>query len=219
MPTATRAKKRPTQARSRQTEARLLAATESLLAEREFENISIDEIVDRASTSVGAFYKRFSGKRDLLKALLKQLQTQLNGEAPRELPTQLSLSQRISAIIDANARAYVQRRHLVRACVAAHIKAELNLSAQDRAQAREQQRAIEQWFLSCRDEIVHPQPELAVRLGFYLTLQSLQMSLLLGEQPKDLSTEDIANAAKRMLTHYLMSEGPPPAASPAPRYG
>lgn len=73
--------------------------------------------------------------------------------------------------------------------------------------AREQRRTIERWFLGRREEIVHPHPELAVRVGFYLTLQSLQMSLLLGEQPSDLSAEEIVTEAKRMLTAYLMSGG------------
>jgi AcrR family transcriptional regulator len=212
MASAQRARKQPRQSRSRQTEARMLAATESLLAEREFETLSIDEIVARAHTSVGAFYKRFGSKRELLKALLGQLQTQLNENAPKELPTQLSLSERIAAVIDANARAYVQRRHLVRACVAAHLKAELKLNADERARARAQQRTLEQWFLGRREEIAHPQPEVAVRMGFYLTLQSLQMSLLLGERPADLSVEDITAEAKRMLTCYLMGSGPQPSA-------
>jgi hypothetical protein len=53
MVTARRARKQPVQARSRETEARLLAATESLLAEREFETISIDEIVARTHLGRG----------------------------------------------------------------------------------------------------------------------------------------------------------------------
>jgi len=56
----------PLQARSRATFDRLLDATAALLAEKPFDEASVAEIVDRAGTSVGAFYGRFPDKDSLL---------------------------------------------------------------------------------------------------------------------------------------------------------
>lgn len=54
------------QERSRQTLERILAAAETLLLERDFEQISVSEIAQAAGSSVGAFYARFRDKEALL---------------------------------------------------------------------------------------------------------------------------------------------------------
>jgi AcrR family transcriptional regulator len=51
------------------TQERLLEAMEFLLERREPAEITVDEIVERAHVSVGAFYKRFASKQDLLPLL------------------------------------------------------------------------------------------------------------------------------------------------------
>ena len=56
----------PVQARSRRTLARILDATLTLLGERGWDGLTVQDIVSRARTSVGSFYARFSGKEDLL---------------------------------------------------------------------------------------------------------------------------------------------------------
>lgn len=56
----------PVQARSKRTLARILDASVTLLGERGWEGVTVQDIVSRAGTSVGSFYARFSGKEDLL---------------------------------------------------------------------------------------------------------------------------------------------------------
>ena len=56
----------PQQARSRATLDRIVIATQELLEEKTFDEISVTEIVDRAHSSVGAFYARFPDKAALL---------------------------------------------------------------------------------------------------------------------------------------------------------
>ena len=58
VPRARRAASRrlPQQGRSRLTRERLLDAAAALLAEREYGAVSVDDIVDRAHSSIGAFY-------------------------------------------------------------------------------------------------------------------------------------------------------------------
>ena len=59
----------PLQDRSRRTFEAILDATETLLARRPFEEISIAEIVLKAGSSTGSFYARFPAKDALLPAL------------------------------------------------------------------------------------------------------------------------------------------------------
>ena len=56
----------PVQPRSRRTLARILDASLTLLGERGWEGLTIQDVVSRARTSVGSFYARFEGKEDLL---------------------------------------------------------------------------------------------------------------------------------------------------------
>lgn len=62
----------PRQARSRETLRRILKATADLLREREFDDITVDDIVDQAGSSKGSFYQRFPDKDSLLVHLLKE---------------------------------------------------------------------------------------------------------------------------------------------------
>ena len=59
----------PKQGRSRRTLEALLDAAERLLAERSFDEVTVQALTKRAGCSVGAFYGRFGTKQDLLRAL------------------------------------------------------------------------------------------------------------------------------------------------------
>src|SRR5262245_53720095 len=63
------APKQVKQARSQKTLDRFLQATREILCEKEFAEITVAEIVQRAGSSCGAFYARFPSKEALLPAL------------------------------------------------------------------------------------------------------------------------------------------------------
>lgn len=63
----------PKQARSRRSYHRILEATAELLADRPFADITIDEIVERAGYTKGAFYARFDSKATLLRHVVARL--------------------------------------------------------------------------------------------------------------------------------------------------
>lgn len=52
----------PSQSRSRETLERIVTATESLLLERGPDGVTVHDVVDRASSSVGSFYARFDDR-------------------------------------------------------------------------------------------------------------------------------------------------------------
>ena len=200
----------PRQARSLRTQERLLDAMESLLQQREPADITVEDIVERAHASVGAFYKRFASKQDLLPLLLTRLQTNARRQLEEELEKPRwngrGLTERVNALIDMFAGVQIQRQRIIRACVAGRFTASMQMSDQDLADARATLEAMRRWLLVCRDEIRHEHPETAVRLGLYMCLQSLQTALLFETLPPDISPQMITAEAKRMLGRYLSGE-------------
>ncbi len=75
----------PTQARSHRTFTALLDATEELLEDRLFADVSVQDIVDRASSSAGSFYARFASKKALLGALQDRLHDAMKA-GPDDVP-------------------------------------------------------------------------------------------------------------------------------------
>lgn len=65
-------RKEPKQARSRKTRQKLMAALETLLREKEFDQITVIEIAATASVSTGLLYSHFRNKADFLEALLEE---------------------------------------------------------------------------------------------------------------------------------------------------
>lgn len=63
----------PKQDRSRRSYNRILEATAELLARRPFDEITVDEIAERAGYTKGAFYHRFDSKAVLLRHLVARL--------------------------------------------------------------------------------------------------------------------------------------------------
>ncbi len=197
----------PLQARSLRTQERLLEALESLLEERDIRDISVDDIVERAHVSVGAFYKRFASRQDLLLLLLTRVQ-----EGSQQFLQQMlhepgwrgrGLAERIDALIDTIAEAHVRRRRVIAALVAGKLTSSFEMSSQDIAVARANMASMCKWLLACREEIRHDRPELAVRVGLYLCLQALQAALLFETRASDVPRQMVVEEAKRMLRRYL----------------
>src|SRR5438552_6131638 len=88
----------PIQKRAQETEDRIVAVTEELLREKDFEDIHVAEIAVRAEASLGSFYLRFSSKNALLSHIYARyarkacyrVRMQLSDRPPRnaELPAQ-----------------------------------------------------------------------------------------------------------------------------------
>ncbi len=68
----------PRQIRSQRTQEKLLEALESLLQERYFEQITIQDIAERAGVAVGTIYRRFRNKEALLPVLYCRLDDRMD---------------------------------------------------------------------------------------------------------------------------------------------
>lgn len=175
---------RPKQARSRETLFRLLDVAEALIEEKGLADTSIPDIVARAGSSVGGFYARFKDKNELLRALEERFFQ--------------DISARVDALADDERWAGVTLGEIVEACAAelvAIARERRNLIAAflHRATHDEQWRAealrfraslhqrMARTFLGRRVEMGHPDPELAVELGFQFAFGLMFQTVLVGE--------------------------------------
>ena len=171
---------RPKQARSEQTLYRLLDAAEELIQEKGLADVSIPEIVRRAGSSVGGFYARFKDKNELLRALeerfLQRLDEQVVELADPGHWQRATTAEIVASCINELVSTYRAERNmisafLVRAAADVEIRKE-GMRFRQRVESR-----ISELLLTRRDEISHPQPEvaidLAVQLAFGLMLQNV----------------------------------------------
>lgn len=191
----------PKQARSRDTHERIVKAVEDLLTGQEFGAVTVEQIAAQAHVSVATFYKHFASKRDLLPLLLDRLHTLGDVEDFEKQP--LRLAHRIAFLVQMVASVAILRRNILSACVAARFTKELTMSRAQSDQALERARSAQKWLLECRGEITHDDPVMAVRVGFYSTLQSLQTALLFENLPGDLPVQTLILETARLLTSYL----------------
>ena len=108
------------QARSRRTLEALLDATERLLREKSFHEISLTELVAAAGVTTGAFYNRFTSKADMLPSLyqaryLPWLQKTVEEELAEGGWRGVSASGRAKRAADLICRLYEMRSGLLRA--------------------------------------------------------------------------------------------------------
>lgn len=113
---ATAARERIKQKRSRKTYDALVATAFKLLAEREFEAISVSEIARAAGYSVGAFYARFKSKDELFDALIAHHMAERTRRRARLFAT-LSDEELINGLIADTVKYYWRRRRFWRAAL------------------------------------------------------------------------------------------------------
>ena len=106
------------QARSRATEGAILEATESLLAGRPFDDLSIAEIAREAGISVGGFYARFERKEALLAALHRRYQARrtrrLEAAFDAAESAEMSTPARVELVVKAVVDLMSEERHVLR---------------------------------------------------------------------------------------------------------
>ncbi len=87
--------KPPKQSRSIKTREKLMSALERLLRNREFENISVQDIAKEAGVAVGSVYSHFKDKTAFLEALLESWRTNI------EIQLEASEAQDLTAVFRA----------------------------------------------------------------------------------------------------------------------
>jgi AcrR family transcriptional regulator len=208
------------QARSRQTLDRILVATRELLHEKDWEEITVMEIVQRAKSSCGAFYARFPSKEALLPALYDAYSDEIRTEATVWSDPaawgERSLAVRVSRMVRFVIRDFRATRPILRPLALYARQSPHAIFPEARHIRSEKHRAACAFLLECRDEITHPDPERAADLAAYFIAAIGRDKILFGDAPhaSSVQIEDRALEEEliRMTLAYLC--GVPTSAGP-----
>lgn len=199
------------QDRSLRTQERILAAMEAMLASGE--EITMERLAEHAHVSIGAIYKRFQGKDSLLPLVLERVHAQ-QFERLREFLArpgweQAGLATRVHALLAVFAESQQARARLIRALVVGHWQSDDRAPME--ARSAELIATMHGWLSERAQEMTHPDPRLALSLGLFTTLQTLQTAILFDRVPPALGLDRFVGEMARMVCAYL---GVEPAAAP-----
>lgn len=204
----------PHQARSQETLERILDAAEGLIAEKGYEDATVQEIVRRAGSSVGAFYARFRDKDGLLHAIYERYLEQAAATADAALdPARwdgVPIAALVRSVVGFLVHVYRERSGLIRAFVLRnHTDADF--------QARQEQLShhvhdkLVALLLAQRVEIRHPDPERAATFGLTFVFSAIESAVLFGDLRTvalAFSDTDLATELARAYLAYLGVQAP-----------
>jgi AcrR family transcriptional regulator len=166
---------------------RFARAAEDLLAERPFEEISVQDIVQRAERPIGSFYARFKSKDALLPYLYGRYHESLEDVFEQKLARHdwpsLAFVATLEAIVDLLIAAYDERRWLIRA-LALFTRLRPDALPGDVVPRRVQlYEGIVDRVLRHAEKIRHDDPASAVRFGLFLVESTMREKLLFDQAP------------------------------------
>ena len=202
----------PLQERSVRTFDTIMDATERLLEAREFDSISVADIVREAGVSTGSFYARLSSKDALLPLLYRRYHldiAQRGARLIRQIEAADSLAVACHLVVEPFIWLYTSRANLMRAVT---LLARTNPEAIEEfvPERMDLHRAIERAMLRFDPEIRREDPQQAIRLALFMAVSTLREGLLFGNAPFARATAADANRLRAevvaMMSGYLSQE-------------
>jgi AcrR family transcriptional regulator len=200
--------RQPQQKRSERSLARVLKATEKLLNDHHFDDLSVDVIAQAAKVSIGSFYARFGGKEALLPLLYERYrQTMDLADRSLEECTAATLDGLVETIIASQVTRFRTHRGLLR-----------TLAFRERNQIHNTDNQMVRWaklatrrraaaFQKFANEIEHPDPAAAIEYGLFFAMSALREKILFEHSPHAritrLSDRKLISELSHMLTSYL----------------
>lgn len=200
----------PKQARSRRTLDRIAQAALGLMEEGGLEKATVASIVSRAGASVGSFYARFDGKDDLVRYLQDRIWAEARGRWDDSMVAQpwsaWSLEEVVEGVVGLLLQSFRADYH------------QREILGRERRQDEEGARrvfafhqhilsTITPHFLAHRDEISHPDPEWAIRLGYRFAVggirELLELEGAVGVVDGASTTEGVIPELSRAWIAYL----------------
>lgn len=205
------------QDRSAATVERVVKATMRMLSERDFDSLSVDEIVKASRTSKGAFYFRFETKAHLLRHLAEityeKLLHSVNQFFTEQSRRNCSLRNFIRAFVDHVAGLYADNRNLLRAFLKEDRPGgDEVVIALVRNGSSQTARKLTEMISTKRDEIHHPHPDRAVIMVAMMLGTMLRQAFLFPERKssRNLSDREVAEEIKRIAIRYLSGRSSEP---------
>lgn len=206
--------KPPRQRRSRESMERYLDAAEAVIRESGFDNLTIAEVVRRAGYSIGGLYSRFPNKHALLEAVhvrfLTRTEAAIREELDAERDMHESLEDAVRRIVDVLLKHLLSERELFRAfIVEAMIDPHVRAGGEKANRVRRD--CVAAALLVHRDEIGHPDPELAVGVCYQLCMAVLRERVIYGPEAELMgrfADEVLVVSLTRALTSFLKAHEP-----------
>jgi AcrR family transcriptional regulator len=195
---------------------RLLAAAEDQLREEEVDLFTIQKVLDRTGSSVGAFYHHFPDKTALLHAVQERvharLEPQILGALAAEEQVDQSLEDVVGHSLDILVENMFKERELLRAfLILSTFDPVMRWKTEQVIHARRSAflRAV---LTAHREEIDHPDPEEAMAMAYAMCSSVIQTRILSplgadGELLFGVTDESIIRQLKLSLISFLRGNG------------
>lgn len=196
----------PQQARSRETLQKVLTSAEHVLSVGGIEDFTVAAVAERSGMSVGAIYRRFSGKEQLLEAVKDQLLEQLETDVAQAIRSaQPGLRGVIDAFTAAMAGTFSGHTRTFPELLSVQSAggAERGLQALDAVQ-----RALVDVVEPHLGEVARPEPRAAVRFAARTIIGScVHRAASCNAWPDGLTWTDWASQSAEMAVAHLTSRG------------
>lgn len=174
-----RAEHPPRQARSRETLRRLLDAAEAVMLKHGVEGTTLPRIARHARVAPATIYRRFRNKEALMRAVFRRFNERSSGAVREQFDADtlrgIGLVPFATQVVEGMVQGFRANAALSRAAV---LYAEKNPKADFIRKSGDSERKSFQrmvdTFLLWRDQINHPDPELAIRLAFLVVASVLR---------------------------------------------
>lgn len=205
----------PQQTRSRQTLERILSSSTVLVAEKSYADVSIAEITRKASVSVGAFYSRFKNKEALFVALQGRLgeetQERLRAAMNRDW-AKSSLQKLLRHVVENNVELYEKYRGVLAAIhLQTRVLRPVGADAARRSYNDKLVSQIEELILKKRNEVVHHQPRVAIRVAIACMSAMLRDAIVFGDTslyPKPGDPGTVTRQVTEVMYRHLAAATP-----------
>ena len=200
----------PLQRRSQESLERVLQAGMEVLQEQGFEGFTLQEVSRRAGVSIGSIYARVASREALIMAIYERAmawtddeQDQLERDAQRE---DLNPRERIETIVTDMAQDMLAHGDVLRVFMR---QAPINPEIWERGaeKSHETSKAFVRAVLEHREDISHPEPELAVDIAWRMVYCTIARRLTHGpkfESPRAVSDKKLVRELARATADYLL---------------
>jgi AcrR family transcriptional regulator len=204
----------PKQKRSQESLERVLEASKMLLAEHGFEAFTIQDVSQAADVSVGAIYARFGSKENLLRAVHRHAMESMRPEheavaAADGRPAKPAREVVVDAV-QTVAGIFRGNEKLLRAFM--HLGAvDDEISRRGSESSIDLARQFGATVLAHRDEIAHPQAEIAVDVAFRMAYCTFARQVMYGptfESDRPIEWDDLVEEVGNACAAYLLQERP-----------
>ncbi len=199
----------PLQRRSQQSLERVLQAGLEVLQEQGVEGFTLQEVSRRAGVSIGSIYARVESREALIMAIYERAMAWTEEQdqiARAALHEDLSPRERIETIVSNMANDMLGHADILRVFMR---QAPLNHDIWQRGaeKSHETAKTFERAILERREDINHPEPELAVDVAFRMIYCTIARRITHGpkfESARPVSNKKLVRELARAVADYLL---------------